>query len=203
MKKKSFQPRHLDIEAFCRASETLVGESAPSEFERLQEQPGDNLDAPAGAAAHPVSWKAIGQWKTAASGQSQGGAWIHLEAQASLQQTCQRCLQPMVTNLLVDRWFHFVDTEALAAELDEDSDEDVLVSSRNFNLIELVEDELLMDLPLVPMHDDCDRPDAGQLDPTRRHRSTEEESPEPERRNPFAVLQSLSTRAGKDDPEGP
>ena len=75
-----------------------------------------------------------------------------------------------------------------AEELDEDCEDDVLVSSRDFNLLELVEDELLMGLPAVPKHEVCPEPvkmqavDADFVDePT-------------EKPNPFAKLEQLKKK---------
>jgi uncharacterized protein len=46
----------------------------------------------------------------------------------------------------------------MAAAQDELAEEDVLALSRSFDLVELVEDELLMEMPLAPMHDVCPAP---------------------------------------------
>ena len=68
-----------------------------------------------------------------------------------------RCLQPVALDLEVLRPLRFVADETTAAALDADSDDDVLVASRNLDLHELVEDELLLALPLVPKHERCQR----------------------------------------------
>lgn len=198
MRKKAFHPSHLDIEAFCRAGETLSGQNRLEEFERLQErEPDAGSDTSPSASSATVRWSAAGEWR---SDQPQAGAWLHLDAQTCVPRTCQRCLQPMTVDLLVDRSFRFVETESLAADLDEDSDDDVLVASRNFNLLELIEDELLMDLPIVPMHDDC------ETIPISMSAANHTVPPEPppsdtDRPNPFAVLQSLAGRIRKGDPD--
>jgi uncharacterized protein len=104
---------------------------------------------------------------------------------------CQRCLGPVDVPLQVDQWFRFVADEATAEALDDEVEEDLLALSREFDLHELIEDELLMALPLVPRHDEC--PDPVQL-------STSDEdfdSASAERPNPFAALASL--RVGKKD----
>ena len=76
--------------------------------------------------------------------------------------------------------------EATAAELDADSDEDVLVLSRSFDLREWVEDELLLALPIVPLHDpECPAPLPLPAD------ELPEAVAEEGRPSPFAVLQSL------------
>jgi uncharacterized protein len=60
--------------------------------------------------------------------------------------------------LAVDRSFRFVADEDMAAAQDELAEEDVLALSRSFDLVELVEDELLMEMPLAPMHEVCPEP---------------------------------------------
>ena len=45
--------------------------------------------------------------------------------------------------------------EATAEAEDDECEEDLLAISREFNLLELIEDELLMAMPPVPMHDIC------------------------------------------------
>ena len=68
---------------------------------------------------------------------------------------CQRCLTPVDVPLDVERSFRFVADEATAEALDEECDEDLLALSREFDLRELIEDELLMALPVVPRHEEC------------------------------------------------
>jgi len=77
----------------------------------------------------------------------------HIDVNLSL--TCQRCLGPVTVPVRIDRSFRFVETESQADLEDEASVEDVLTLSRDFDLAALVEDEVLMDLPVVPRHDVC------------------------------------------------
>jgi uncharacterized protein len=87
----------------------------------------------------------------------------------------------------VDRSFRFVSDEDVAAAQDEESDEDVLALSRSFDLVELVEDELLMEMPLAPRHETCPVPvRLAVADPDFDSASTE-------RKNPFAVLGKLKS----------
>jgi uncharacterized protein len=114
--------------------------------------------------------------------------WLHLQASTALPMTCQRCLEPVDVPLSVDRPFRFVADEETAAAQDDASEEDLLALSRAFDLLGLVEDELLMEVPVVPRHDTC--PAAVRLsavDP-----DFEEQSPE----HPFARLRSLRTGEG-------
>ena len=81
--------------------------------------------------------------------------WLHLIASTSIPLTCQRCMAPVQTALQVDQWYRFVDSEEVAMADDDASIEDLLVMTPQFDLLSLLEDELLMALPLVPMHDHC------------------------------------------------
>ena len=119
---------------------------------------------------------------------AQPSVWLHLQAQLTLPLTCQRCLGPVATPLVVDRWFRFVADETTAAAEDEDSEEDVLALEPRPSLLELIEDELLMELPLVPMHEVCPESPAalaGAADVPA------DEAPESMRPNPFAGLARL------------
>ena len=60
---------------------------------------------------------------------------------------------PVDVPLDVERSFRFVADEATAEALDEECDEDLLALGREFDLRELIEDELLMALPVVPRHE--------------------------------------------------
>jgi uncharacterized protein len=76
--------------------------------------------------------------------------------------------------------------EATAAALDDEAEEDILVLSRDFDALALIEDELILSLPLVPLHDIC--PQAVPMsvaDP--------EFTEAAERPNPFGVLAGLKT----------
>ncbi|MDD5324219.1 MAG: YceD family protein [Polaromonas sp.] len=81
--------------------------------------------------------------------------WLHLQAETSLLLTCQRCTGAVLVLLKVDQWYRFVATEDIAMAEDDQSEEDLLVLEPQFDLLALLEDELLMALPLVPMHDAC------------------------------------------------
>jgi uncharacterized protein len=103
-----------------------------------------------------------------------------------LSLVCQRCLGPIQTQLDIQRSFLFVAGEQAAAEQDADSEEDVLALTHALDLRELVEDELLLALPLVPRHQICLQP---------LPLGTDEESAE-QRPNPFAALAAL--KRGRD-----
>ena len=95
---------------------------------------------------------------------------------------------PVETPIDVDQWYRFVDSEEVAMAEDDQSEEDLLVLEPQFDLLAVLEDELLMALPLVPMHAQC--PVAPAL-------GTGEIQGEPEpaqKPNPFAVLAQLKKK---------
>jgi len=178
--KHDHDARHLNLDAFARAQGSLTGCEDLSQFQRLQHEAQSN------AATGPVRFTAEGQLR------SDGGqgeqVWLRLTAEVALPQICQRCLGPVEVPVVVEREFRFVATEEQAEVEDEESEEDVLVLSRDFNLLELLEDELLMALPVVPKHGIC--PDPVKLQAADAD-FVEEEDQKP---NPFAVLQRLKDK---------
>ena len=144
---KEFSAQRLDVKAFAQAGAKLAGHDSLLKYERLA------LEA---KGLHPdllVDWQAEGELRTALGGMSQ--VWLRLKVRASFPMECQRCLTPVDIPLEVDRAFRFVADEATAEALDDESEEDLLAMSREFDLRELIEDELLMALPVVPKHDEC------------------------------------------------
>ena len=145
MKTRQFDPLRLDVSAVAEAAAGLDGQWPLSGFLRLVEgeaaQDGD------------VRWSAAGQLRRLAGDGPQ--VWLHLGAQARIWRDCQRCLQPVALDVEIERSIRFVADEATAAALDAESEDDVLALPRWLDLHELIEDELLLALPIVPMHDHC------------------------------------------------
>ena len=178
--KQIYDAQHLNIEAFAKASGTLNGTEVLSRFERLQDE------AQGAGAQNLVQFAATGL--TRPDGAAGEQVWLALTAEVALPQTCQRCLAPVDVPVSFEREFRFVASEEVAAVEDEESEEDVLVLSRDFNLLELIEDELLMALPVVPKHEVC----PGNVTLQFADSDFVEESQE--KPNPFAVLEQLKKR---------
>ena len=174
---KEFSAQRLDVKAFAQAGARLAGHESLLKYERLaQEAKGLHPDL-------KVDWEAVGEVRTALGGMAQ--VWLHLKVQASFPMECQRCLTPVDVPLEVDRSFRFVADEATAEALDDDSEEDLLAMSREFDLRELIEDELLMALPVVPKHDECPSPVSLSSS------DDDFEEANADKPNPFAALASL------------
>ena len=179
MDPSDFNPHSVDIAAFARRGEAASGALALTGFDRLC---GEAHPEARPAPADQVHWKANAEARSVRAGGTE--AWLHLHVDAHLSLVCQRCLQPVAAALHFDRSFRFVADEKQAAAIDADIEEDVLVLSRNFDLVELIEDELLLALPLVPRHEICPQPLVGPADPVVFD----------ERVNPFDVLSELKIK---------
>jgi uncharacterized protein len=171
----------LDVRAFAQAEAKLQAVEPLALFERLSEETMPTADL-----AASVSWQAWGELRSAADGR-EPAVWLRLQAQAVVPLSCQRCLGAVDTALEIDRWFRFVADEATAEREDDDCEEDVLALEPRPSLHELLEDELLMALPLVPMHDTCPQP----LVMRTGDAAGSSEADAAPRKNPFAELAKL------------
>lgn len=151
MKSREFDARRLDVRAFAQAGGQLQGQWPLAGFERLAQalagEPG---------ATDVVAWSLQGRQVPVKGGKPE--LWLHLRADARVALVCQRCLQPSEHGLSVDREFQFVEGEDEAARLDGEVEHDVLALGRDADVHVLLEDELLLELPLVPRHAECPAP---------------------------------------------
>ncbi len=167
-------PTRLDLRAFARSAHILSGHDLLSNYERLMQESkglgGENA----------LVWSARGELLTNTVDVDQ--VWLHLKASAGLRLTCQRCLGLADLAVEVMRSFRFCATEEAAQAQDAQADEDLLVLSDEFNLTELIEDELLLALPLVPRHPVCPVPVTLSVSDPGFHAALREQ------RQPFSVL---------------
>ncbi len=112
----------------------------------------------------------------------QGVRYLHGRIRGQLELPCQRCLGPVTVP--VDRVIDLglVTSEVEAERLDAGY-EPLMVSGRSMRLSDIVEDELLLALPMIALHPPsvC-RPD---------YEGEAEQEPEAPRKNPFEVLAEL------------
>lgn len=176
---QNFQPSRLNLQALAEDAQPWSGTTLLKDLARLaQETQGlSPVDA--------VQWQLRGELRPQPDGEDR--IWLHLMAQVSLPLTCQRCMGPVATSVVIDQWYRFVETEEIASAEDDESEEDLLVMAPQFDFLALLEDELLMALPLVPMHEVCPvTPVFSVGDPAVQ---AVEAKP-----NPFAVLGQLKKK---------
>ena len=118
--------------------------------------------------------------------------WLDGHMETKVPMECQRCLEPVEMPIVFDFHIALVDDESLIERLDEDADFIVLGESESstkgdfdtpasINLLALLEDELLLLMPLSPKHDACEH----------KHQPAVEDLVEEKRENPFEVLAGL------------
>jgi len=207
MTSPALDPLHLNVAHFAADAQDASGEWPVAALPRLADSEcPPEAGAPLGAAPGPdsptlpnraerdparrVHWHAVGSLRRV-GGEDQ--VWMHLQADADVILQCQRCLLPLTLPVDVDRHFRFVADEDMAAALDDEIDDEVLVLAKSLNLRDLVEDELLLALPLVPRHDVC--PEAVPM------QFGDVEAVE-EKANPFAGLAILRKDKGGDGGPG-
>jgi uncharacterized protein len=180
MKPAVFRLQHVDIPAFAAdarpESGTLDARTLPRVAEALHLA--DHGDVP--VEAH---WSARGELRRV---RGEIETWMDLQITLEAPLECQRCLETVTLPLQIERAFVFAASEDQAALWDEEREEDVLVSSRNFDLLALIEDEIVLALPLVPRHDTCPRTLRTSVGEEELAASTPEEV-----KHPFAALAQL------------
>jgi uncharacterized protein len=185
-RERPIDPRRLDLPLFCRQGEELQGDWPQDGFDRLQASleplPGDRMPP-------PVAWRAQGTARPVTGGEPE--LWLHLRARTQVVLQCQRCLQPTTVALQLERRLRFVRGEDEAARLDEESEDDVLALQARTDLHDLLEDELILALPLVPMHEHCPQP----LERVAEHSAPSTEASPPE--------SASAAEAGDDKPPHP
>ena len=189
---KSHQFNRLNIQAFSNEGVPIVETTPLQIMERLTQE------AHALTPDLTVNWKAMAELRPGL--QAEEDIWLHLTADTSVPLTCQRCMGTVDTPLVVDQWYRFVASEAIAMAEDDESEEDLLVMEPHFDLLAVLEDELLMALPLVPKHDKCPVAPVMQvgeeaLTPKNTGNDENRENPQLlDKPNPFAVLAQLKDK---------
>ncbi|ALP53366.1 hypothetical protein Tel_09490 [Candidatus Tenderia electrophaga] len=107
----------------------------------------------------------------------------HLSAQ--VERVCQRCLQTVTERIESDVALGFVASDEQARKLAPDY-EPCMVGSEPIQLADLVEDELILALPIVALHEDACEPFLERL-----HSEAEQSDRTQDKPNPFAVLAEL------------
>ncbi len=118
-----------------------------------------------------------------------GIAHVAGSASATLRVLCQRCMEPMAIDVEAGFRLGLVHSESQGEALPEPY-EALLMEEGEISLADVIEDELLLALPQVPMHDEqsCASADIMQA-LAARMKETEQQAPGKE--NPFAVLKQL------------
>ena len=153
---------------FARKSQEIYGTIAASDLSRLH----DALFSEAGELQYQLSGGLSEERKPQ----------LRLRVQGSLQLSCQRCLEAMEFKLDLDSSFIIVPDEASMPLAEEElDDEDYLLANMQMRIAELIEDEVLLGLPLAPVHSTETCSASAKLNALKKV-------------SPFAVLHESKTR---------
>ncbi|NBS12464.1 MAG: hypothetical protein EBS77_07345 [Gammaproteobacteria bacterium] len=163
-------PERLNAVRFVDAGDRLAGALEPAHYKRFAEiatlMPGGTVELQGARDAF-------------------GPRVITGSLRCEAELTCQRCLQPVVVPLVGTLRWGLVRDENAAAQLDREYDP-VVLDDGDVWVRQVIEDELLLLVPIMPMHDMCDI--GWTSDP--------EPDVAPERESPFGVLRALKTEQG-------
>ena len=133
---------------FAADARTLEGVSAVADLMRLS----DALASSAGQ----VSWRIEGSM---AEGVEALEPRLHLTVEGELQLCCQRCLGGMAWPVQVDSVLQPVRSgQPIPEDELEDDEVDAIELDGELDVPALVEDEILLALPIAPRHQVCDAP---------------------------------------------
>ena len=113
---------------------------------------------------------------------------LELAVKGHIHVVCQSCLQDCGLDLTQESRFVMVATEEEADAFPmEDDQQEPLVASQHFDLLALIEDEILLSMPLIPKHPEgtC-KPHAASFGGDE---GTTEASEKPQ--NPFNILKNM------------
>ena len=157
----------IDSLSFAREARILEGELPVAGFERIQ----DGLTENVGVIRYRIEG-GLGE---------RNRPQLHLQLDGVLSLCCQRCLEGIEYPLQVSNVLEFVGNEdELTQEEIEDDSRDFLPAQSEVDVVALIEDEIILDLPSAPRHESCVLPASAQDNP--------EDSP-------FAVLKGLRIKA--------
>lgn len=135
---------NIDAFAFGRSSEQQSGKLSVATLERLRTE--------------CVSEHGEVAWQLSGLQHASGYTGLQLEVNAQVQLTCQRCLAPFSFDIASVSTIVLADNEQHADEIDaalEDDAIEVVTGSRTFDIQALIEDEVLLAIPLSPKHEVC------------------------------------------------
>jgi len=151
-----FQRLSVNPTQFAAARQVWQGSEPVGEFERLAQE--------------TLNPDALLHYRIEGGKDKMGRVLMMLTLEGRLELACQRCLGPLVHAFEVNKIFYPVETterlEQLERELSFEADPDVEVIEVGsmLDLAALIEDEVLLGLPVIPMHPEgaC-QPSADQV----------------------------------------
>lgn len=169
-------PKDIDPFRFCYTKREIKGEVALSQLTRLS----DALENNEGTVTINMQFDV----------DDRGIPFVHGQFETSLSLVCERCLGAMLLPVKIDTKLALIKHEKQADNLTADYEPWLVDSETSINPLDVVEDELILVLPLVPKHDyDCLPKEAWE---SKDKNATEDEPEKPA--SPFAALAALKSK---------
>lgn len=169
-------PRYVDAVRLCQQHASVSGRLPLSAMSRLSA----HLVSAEGEADAVLAFGLDEQMRRTLTGQ----------VSATVAVVCQRCLDTMHVPLVCELSLALVWTDEQAAQLPKSLDP-VVLEDQELDVYSILEDELLLALPLAPVHD------TGQCEPPVMPEPLD--SVVPVKENPFQVLAALKSGAVDSD----
>ena len=139
------QPVEVDPWRFCRDGQVWETRSDVAAFPRL---------------VHEFTQGAL-FCRVVGRADQRGSLSLRLTVSGEVGLTCQRCLGSMPYRVEVGRTLYLARNEAEMERLDALPDSDAIQAGETLSLVELIEDEVLLSLPLATMHAEGECPVLG------------------------------------------
>lgn len=168
----------IDAFAFCRLGERRSGSIPVADLARLSRECADT--------------NSVLEWSLSGGTDGLGHARLELNVTGSVNLMCQRCLHPFALDLNSESVLILARSEENADEIEallEDDEIDVVVGSKAFNIMDLIEDEVLLAIPQSPKHAVC--PDVSLAS---ANSTAGVDAGSGKKESPFAVLKKISGR---------
>lgn len=159
----------FDLTAFIRAKRALRGAVPVAALSRLvAELP---ADAPPGARDEVIEWTAEGGSRREVrrdAGREDAGSpltpsthtvsqpYLTLQIHGRTWLECQRCMRAFEFPIDIETVYKVMDSEEAADAIAlDDAESEVIVGSQAFDLLDLIDEEVVLSMPMVPKHDVC------------------------------------------------
>ena len=135
--------QYVDIFELCKREEELEGEVPVKDLPQL--------------CTFLATDRGVIKFAASGEGEIRGLPAATLSMEGDVDMFCARCNKPVTVHIESEAVFRFVKTEAEANALpieDDEEGEDVAVGSRHFDLEDWVEEEAILSLPRMAVHED-------------------------------------------------
>ncbi|MDP1978130.1 DUF177 domain-containing protein [Undibacterium sp.] len=163
-------------------------------FSRLEEQRSGSIlvaDLPR-LSGESASTEGALSWSLQGGKDELGHPQLNLSVNGTVQLMCQRCLTPFAFDIDSESKLILAKNEENADEIDallEDDEVDVVVGSKTFDVMDLIEDEVLLAIPQSPKHAVCPDLPLASADTTAAI-----DAEVGKKESPFAVLKKTNGR---------